>query len=495
VATKSKVSLTFYGGVGEVGGNKILLSDGDSKIMLDFGMSFSQMAQYFSDFSQPRALAGMNDLFITGILPDIPGLYRQDFLQQMGRKPEREPLVDAVLLTHAHADHCADVQYLRADIPLACSKETKAVMRAIDETGIGGELCCIKEKFRLEQGKNGTGKMTRAHGEATRIEREMLTKDKLKFGNLAIEAVPVDHSIPGSRAYIIHTREGTVVYTGDLRFHGWNGKKTEEFARIAAKEKPIALICEGTRIDQSSCTSEKEVLKRIGEIMGRTRGLVVANYPPRDTDRMRTFLEAARKNERKLAINFKQAYMLDAMREELGCSIRDCPATDDEDILIFAEKKRWGLVGRKDVPKEQVEQDYSPWEREYLERDNAVTIEEIGKNQSKSVLYCGFPDLPNLTDIKLAGGSRFIRSVCEPFSDEMLLDETRVTNWLKLLGLYPGEQAHASGHACGPEIKQLIKTIKPKKVIPVHTEKPELFAKLVKGVPAEMPVRGREMTV
>ena len=33
-------------------------------------------------------------------------------------------------------------------------------------------------------------------------------------------------------------------------------------------------------------------------------------------------------------------------------------------------------------------------------------------------------------------------------------------------------------------------------VFPVHhTEKPEMFAKLVKGVPVEMPIQGREMTV
>jgi mRNA degradation ribonuclease J1/J2 len=32
-------SLTFYGGVNEIGGNKILLQDKDTKVFLDFGMS------------------------------------------------------------------------------------------------------------------------------------------------------------------------------------------------------------------------------------------------------------------------------------------------------------------------------------------------------------------------------------------------------------------------------------------------------------------------
>jgi len=33
-------SLTFYGGINEVGGNKILLQYKDTKIFLDFGKSY-----------------------------------------------------------------------------------------------------------------------------------------------------------------------------------------------------------------------------------------------------------------------------------------------------------------------------------------------------------------------------------------------------------------------------------------------------------------------
>ena len=34
-------SLTFYGGVGEIGGNKVLLEDRNARFLLDFGMSFN----------------------------------------------------------------------------------------------------------------------------------------------------------------------------------------------------------------------------------------------------------------------------------------------------------------------------------------------------------------------------------------------------------------------------------------------------------------------
>jgi len=39
--------LTFFGGVNETGGNKILLEDQGTKIFLDFGMSFDQDGKFF----------------------------------------------------------------------------------------------------------------------------------------------------------------------------------------------------------------------------------------------------------------------------------------------------------------------------------------------------------------------------------------------------------------------------------------------------------------
>ena len=82
------VELTFYGGVGEIGGNKILLEDLDTRVLLDFGMSFKQSGKYFSEFLQPRKCNGLGDYFATDLLPDVPGIYREDYLRHMGRGEE-----------------------------------------------------------------------------------------------------------------------------------------------------------------------------------------------------------------------------------------------------------------------------------------------------------------------------------------------------------------------------------------------------------------------
>ncbi len=43
---KNQVSLTFYGEVNEVGVNKILLQDGDTRVVFDFGVSFKAENQF-----------------------------------------------------------------------------------------------------------------------------------------------------------------------------------------------------------------------------------------------------------------------------------------------------------------------------------------------------------------------------------------------------------------------------------------------------------------
>ena len=43
---KDATTLTFYGGVDEIGGNKILLQDRGTRVFFDFGMSYSMKKQF-----------------------------------------------------------------------------------------------------------------------------------------------------------------------------------------------------------------------------------------------------------------------------------------------------------------------------------------------------------------------------------------------------------------------------------------------------------------
>jgi len=141
-------TLTFFGGVNEIGGNKILLEDKDTKIFLDFGMSFSKNAKFFQGYLQPRTSTGITDYLHMGLIPDIKGIYRDDLLKHAGRKKEKAD-VDAVLLSHAHADHANYISFLNKDIPIHMGETAKLILesiRDIQRPNLENEILEYREK-------------------------------------------------------------------------------------------------------------------------------------------------------------------------------------------------------------------------------------------------------------------------------------------------------------------------------------------------------------
>lgn len=473
------VELSIYGGVGQIGGNKILFEDNGTKIFLDFGMNFTEHSNYFTEYMPPRKNSCIKDFIHLGLLPDLKGVYRRDYCKHMDLDYKEENSIDGILITHAHIDHVGYVHFIRQDIPIYVSAETKAVMDLFSRVGAAGfeEFSCFKPAFQLIAKKRGDGVKRRDARDG--IEKRNIKifnfGKKFKIGNLEIEPCRVDHSLPGATGFIIYSSEGAIIYTGDLRFHGRHKEWSYDFVNKATNSEPIVMISEGTRIMEKQSRTEEYVQSESTKYIKDKKGLAIVNFPIRDTERMLTFYDTAKSNNRKLVIEYRQAMLLDLMK---NCKADKLPESNDENIRIFYPKKSWGLIGRKDFPFEQIEKDYSTWEKTYLSKENVIDAEEISRNQKKYLMFMNYFQLNNLLDIKPKKGSVHIRSICEPFSDEMELDQKRIDNWLKLLGLYPECRIHSSGHASGIHIFEMIKKIKPKKLFPIHTEKPEIFREL-----------------
>ena len=463
-------SLTFYGGVNEIGGNKILFEAEGTSIFLDFGMSFKIANQFFAEFLQPRKCTALADFFEFGLLPDINGIYRNDYLTHIGRRQEEKRSVDAVLLTHAHADHAQYIHFLRTDIPIYCTKATKIILQALEETGRNPFLDLITacDAFKFYKTKSGTlGRVTRKNTEFIheRPFQVMVPGKKVTIGSVEIEMVPVDHSLPGACGYIIYSDEGNLVYTGDIRFHGSNQALSNQFVEKAKTAEPQWLIAEGTHIDSTQQVSEADVKHELTQLIANAHGLVFVEHPTRDLDRVATICEAAQTNNREFVVPLKLAYLLEAMGALAPLALND--------VKILVPKKSWGLITREGIDWNLIEQDYEAWERDYINRENAITCNELQRNPEHYVVSMSLWEINQLTDIK-PHAAIWIKSSCEPFSDEMELDEARKRNWLAHFGI-KDYAAHASGHASGPEMKALITTIHPDRLYPVHTEHPEIF--------------------
>ena len=53
--------LTFYGGVNEIGGNKILLEDDERRLLLDFGFPYQKYKGLYEEYLKPRGGAGLKN--------------------------------------------------------------------------------------------------------------------------------------------------------------------------------------------------------------------------------------------------------------------------------------------------------------------------------------------------------------------------------------------------------------------------------------------------
>ena len=423
------VKLTFYGGVGEIGGNKILLKDKDTQILLDFGMNFAERAKFYSEpWLTPRDEKGLLEF---NLLPPISGAYRFD---------DKDSELDAVFISHSHTDHSAYVTFLNRKIPVYCGKTTGLIMEAFSEI---------------------TPKSFDNDLEGLEF-RTFRTGDKVKVGSVEVEPVHVDHSVPGAYGFIIHTTEGAVVYSGDFRVHGTKPEMTGDFVKLASTSKPIGMLCEGTNLVGADMSTEQDVGRKLGQVVSVTKNLVLATFRHTDVDRTRTLYEVAKRNNRKLAISLRQAYILNKLKQDKHLKL---PPVRSDGFLVFQRQKK----------------QYYKWEQEIIDHGNIVDSSQVNRMQDEVILATSFSDLKELIDIRPGSGSSFILSSSEPFNEEMEIEYDKFVNWLDHFGL-PMFHIHCSGHIMPTEARQVIDDIKPKILFPIHTDRPALYGRYMADI-------------
>jgi ribonuclease J len=427
--------LTCFGGVGEIGGNKFLLEDRGTKVLLDFGAGFADGSEYFGSSIEPRTVNGAGDLFEFGLLPLIPGLYSEKALQNTDLK-HTSPEVDAVILSHYHSDHTSRIEYVDPEIPVFCGETTSLLHDAYSEAGSSPLDGHPIRKFR--------------------------TGDRFRVGALEFEPVHVDHSIPGAYGFVIHTTGGTMAYTGDFRFHGPAGSMTRDFIAAARREKPELLLTEGTRVrpdDPKANMSERAVQQEASRIAKGTKNLIFSSFRGNDLDRINTFNEAARASGRRLVVSMKTAILL----EKLAADRRLKVPRLGRDVDVYVRRKKSGRLDDKD---------YYSWERQFLDR--GVSAAEVRRSQAGVFLHLEAWNFPELIDIRPERGGTYIHAATEAFNEEGEREEEVIRNWVKHVG-FRYAQLHASGHAPRGEVAELVNLVASREVVPIHTEYPGEF--------------------
>lgn len=325
------------------------------------------------------------------------------------------PDCDAVLITHYHSDHIGLVDYLLPTIPVYMGNQAYKVMKA------AYDYRDIEVNFNPNLLEDG---------------------NTIQIKDIRITPILCDHSAFDSYMLLIEHNGETTLYTGDFRANG-----RMDFNKLLDKIPCVDnLIIEGTTLSREYSIEniEEEKLEEIAvEYLNKHSGCAFIMMSAMNIDRVITAKNIAKRTNR---VFLEDIYTAD-ITTSIGMS------TDDVRVFMTGGDKQYEMlqkysdvkIGKNEISKTPFLMCIRSSMKNYLAKLNELVSFENG------VLFYGmwkgYLEKPETRE--------FI---------EFMENKGVKTHIL-----------HTSGHADSMTIDKLIKRVKPKRIIPVHTENAEWF--------------------
>lgn len=278
------VSITFLGGLGEIGRNCAAVEISGRIALIDCGLMFPE-----------EDMLGVDLVF-----PDWSWLI------------ERSEDVECVIATHGHEDHVGALAYLLRDlnVPVYGTRLTLELARGrIEELGVEPDLRVVSPKQWTEAGP-------------------------FKF-----ELIPVSHSVPEAAAVAIDTPEGMIVHSGDFKLDPTpiDGVPTDLPAFAALGRRGVRLLlADSTNAEKPGFEpSESSVGRPIADIVRDAPGRVFAACFSSHIHRVQQIVDAGVASGRKVAFFGRSMNRNTTVAVDLG--ILDAPKGSIVDITELAK--------------------------------------------------------------------------------------------------------------------------------------------------------------
>ena len=129
---------------------------------------------------------------------------------------------------------------------------------------------------------------------------------KIEFGKESIFPIAMTHSIPDALCYVLYTKDGVIVYTGDFTFdHTETGIYKTDIGKLAyvGKQGVLCLLAESFYAEREGYTSpNNRVSDFIRNVLAKNRGRIIATVFPAHFYRIQEIFDEVSKTHRKIVI-------------------------------------------------------------------------------------------------------------------------------------------------------------------------------------------------
>lgn len=424
------MKLKIHRGTHEIGGSCVEITDRDSRIVIDIGMPLVKESGGKFNVKDYKHLKG-SELVRAGVLPDIKGFYAWD--------KENKP-IDGLLISHAHIDHYGFLPYVDKKIRCYLGEGTK---RLIDITSLFSEFdIAIDEHTFINSGL------------------------PLRVGAFTVTPYLMDHAAFDAYAFLVESCCKKVLYSGDFREHGRKKTAFRWFLHNAPKDIDTLLL-EGTLVGNRSeaAKTEDDIEKDLVKEIKNTDGIVLAVLSGQNIDRIVSLYRAAVRMGRLLVVD---VYTANVLAELHDLAKIPYPSEAFNGIRVFYPyrlSEKITKLGRKDM----------------LCRFKAykITRREISENPAKIVMLARSSMVSDLASLENIDGASVIYSIWSGYLEEPSIQPLLRFIEKKNMRL---TSIHTSGHAFVKTLKKVVKVLKPKTIIPIHTFHPNLYETLFPNI-------------
>lgn len=335
---------------------------------------------------------------------------------------------DAIFLSHYHGDHIGLAYNTHKDIPIYIGEASYSIIKASD---------LYKKK-------------------ATITPKGFLrNKQSIVVGDISVTPYLCDHSAFDSYMLLCKADGESVLYTGDFRS---NGRKSFDALLRSLPKNVDKLLCEGTTLSRENHTAitEKELEERAVDLFRNATGPIFVLQSSMNIDRIVTMYRAAKRSSR---VFLEEVYMADIATAADG----SIPNPNFDDVYAF-------------ITSPSKFKELSKYKR------------RVGKSfiSQQSFVMCVRNSM--LRYLKSLAGKMSFKDGLLVYSFWSGYRETESMKTFlsecEKLGLRV-VTLHTSGHADETTIKKLIEAVKPKALVPIHTENAQRFRELAPNLVIE----------